>query len=30
VAAQLAEMNLTRLLIDVPDDRHWIVGGRIT
>ncbi len=27
VAAQLAEMNLTRLLIDVPDNRHWIVGG---
>jgi len=26
----LAEMNLTRLLIDVPDDRHWIVGGRLT
>jgi 2-polyprenyl-3-methyl-5-hydroxy-6-metoxy-1,4-benzoquinol methylase len=30
VAAQLAEMNLTRLLIDVPDDRHWIVGGHLT
>jgi SAM-dependent methyltransferase len=30
VAAQLAEMNMTRLLIDVPDDRHWIVGGRLT
>src|SRR5216117_1291944 len=30
VAAQLAEMNLSRLLIDVPDDRHWIVGGRLT
>jgi len=30
VAAQLAEMNLTRLLIDIPDDRHWIVGGRLT
>ena len=29
VAAQLAEMNLTRLLVDVPDDRHWIVGGRV-
>lgn len=28
VAAQLAEMNLSRLLIDVPDDRHWVVGGR--
>jgi cyclopropane fatty-acyl-phospholipid synthase-like methyltransferase len=29
VAAQLAEINLSRLLIDVPDDRHWLVGGRI-
>lgn len=29
VAAQLAEMNLSRLLIDVPDDRHWVVGGTI-
>ncbi|MGH7255497.1 MAG: class I SAM-dependent methyltransferase, partial [Nitrospirales bacterium] len=29
VAAQLAEMNMTRLLIDVIDDRHWIVGGRV-
>jgi cyclopropane fatty-acyl-phospholipid synthase-like methyltransferase len=29
VAAQLARMNLTRLLIDVPDDRHWVVGGII-
>lgn len=29
VAAQLAEMNLSRLLIDVPDDRHWMVGGAI-
>lgn len=29
VAAQLAEMNLSRLLIDVPDDRHWIVGGQV-
>lgn len=27
VAAQLAEMNLSRLLIDVPDDRHWVAGG---
>lgn len=27
VAAQLAEMNLSRLLIDVPDDRHWVVAG---
>jgi hypothetical protein len=29
VAAQLAEMNLSRLLIDVIDDRHWVVSGRI-
>lgn len=29
VAAQLAEMNLSRLLIDVPDDRHWLVSGRV-
>jgi ubiquinone/menaquinone biosynthesis C-methylase UbiE len=29
VAAQLAEMNLSRLLIDVIDDRHWIVRGRV-
>lgn len=29
VAAQLAEMNFSRLLIDVPDDRHWMVGGRV-
>lgn len=29
VASQLAEMNLSRLLIDVPDDRHWVVGGII-
>jgi 2-polyprenyl-3-methyl-5-hydroxy-6-metoxy-1,4-benzoquinol methylase len=27
VTSQLARMNLTRLLIDVPDDRHWVVGG---
>lgn len=27
IGAQLARMNLTRLLIDVPDDRHWVVGG---
>ncbi|MDH5641969.1 MAG: class I SAM-dependent methyltransferase [Nitrospira sp.] len=27
VTAQLARMNLTRLLLDVPDDRHWVVGG---
>lgn len=29
VTAQLARMNLTRLLIDVIDERHWIVGGII-
>lgn len=29
IAAQLAALNLTRLLIDVPDDRHWVVGGRV-
>lgn len=29
VAAQLAEMNMTRLLIHVPDDRHWVVAGRV-
>jgi ubiquinone/menaquinone biosynthesis C-methylase UbiE len=29
VAGQLAELNLTRLLIDVVDDRHWVVGGTI-
>ena len=29
VTTQLARMNLTRLLIDVPDDRHWVVGGVI-
>ncbi len=29
VAAQLAEMNFSRLLIDVPDDRHWIVSGHV-
>jgi cyclopropane fatty-acyl-phospholipid synthase-like methyltransferase len=29
IGAQLARMNLTRLLIDVPDDRHWVVGGII-
>jgi 2-polyprenyl-3-methyl-5-hydroxy-6-metoxy-1,4-benzoquinol methylase len=27
VAAQLAEMNLSRLIIDVVDDRHWVVSG---
>ena len=29
IGAQLAQLNLTRLLIDVPDDRHWVVGGII-
>jgi len=29
VAAQLAELNLSRLFIDVIDDRHWVVGGII-
>lgn len=29
VTTQLARMNLTRLLIDIPDDRHWVVGGLI-
>ncbi len=29
VTTQLARMNLTRLLIDLPDDRHWVVGGRV-
>jgi 2-polyprenyl-3-methyl-5-hydroxy-6-metoxy-1,4-benzoquinol methylase len=29
IASQLAEMNLSRLLIDVPDDRHWIVTGTL-
>jgi len=29
VAAQLAEMNLSRLMIDVVDDRHWVVSGII-
>lgn len=29
VTSQLARMNLTRLIIDVPDDRHWVVGGVI-
>jgi cyclopropane fatty-acyl-phospholipid synthase-like methyltransferase len=29
VTTQLARMNLTRLLIDVIDDRHWVVGGTV-
>jgi len=29
IGSQLARMNLTRLSIDIPDDRHWVVGGII-
>ena len=29
VAAQLAEMNLSKLIVHVPDDRHWVVSGII-
>ena len=29
ISAQLARMNLTRLIVDVVDDRHWVVGGLI-
>ena len=29
IGSQLARMNLTRLLIDIPDDRHWVIGGII-
>jgi 2-polyprenyl-3-methyl-5-hydroxy-6-metoxy-1,4-benzoquinol methylase len=29
VAGQLAEMNMSRLIIDVVDDRHWVVSGII-
>ena len=29
VAAHLAELNLSRLMVDVPDDRHWIVYGHV-
>ena len=29
VAAQLTEMNLSRLIVDVVDDRHWVVSGII-
>ena len=28
VAAHLARLNLNRLFVDVPDDRHWIVYGQ--
>ncbi len=29
VAAHLAELNLSRLFVDVPDDRHWVVYGQV-
>ena len=29
VATHLAELNFSRLLIDVVDDRHWIVKGHV-
>jgi 2-polyprenyl-3-methyl-5-hydroxy-6-metoxy-1,4-benzoquinol methylase len=29
VAAHLAELNLSRLQVDVSDDRHWMVFGRV-
>jgi cyclopropane fatty-acyl-phospholipid synthase-like methyltransferase len=29
VASHLAELNLSRLMVDVPDDRHWIVYGHV-
>ena len=29
VAAHLAELNLSRLFIDVIDERHWVVAGRV-
>lgn len=29
VASHLAELNLSRLMVDVPDDRHWIVYGQV-
>jgi 2-polyprenyl-3-methyl-5-hydroxy-6-metoxy-1,4-benzoquinol methylase len=29
VAAHLAELNLSRLFVDVVDDRHWVVMGRV-
>ncbi len=30
VASQLAELKLTTLLIDVVDDRHFVVAGQVT
>lgn len=29
IASQLAELNLSRLSIDMVDDRHWLVSGRV-
>lgn len=29
VASHLAELNLSRLMVNVLDDRHWIVSGRV-
>jgi 2-polyprenyl-3-methyl-5-hydroxy-6-metoxy-1,4-benzoquinol methylase len=29
IGSQLAQLNFSRLLIDVVDDRHWVVGGVI-
>jgi hypothetical protein len=29
VASHLAELNLSRLMVDVPDDRHWMVYGQV-
>ena len=29
VAAHLAELNLSRLFVDVLDDRHWVVYGQV-
>lgn len=30
VAAQLGELNMSRLLVDMFDDRHWIVTGAVS
>jgi 2-polyprenyl-3-methyl-5-hydroxy-6-metoxy-1,4-benzoquinol methylase len=30
VASHLAKLNLSRLMVDVPDDRHWVVYGRMS
>lgn len=29
IGSQLAQLNLSRLLINIVDDRHWVVGGVI-